>query len=181
MSLAALALWAALLLTAGSGARADVDVSEYQTRTAPGSEKEQARLKARIEEEAKLEAERARREAEEEAKRVAAERARREARPYPVTLTERRCTLCHTADNYTQNRHTWLAWQAVVLRMQYFNHCPLEPDERGVIVSHLLEKYPAPLGKALTEWGAGLMAPLIPVAGGVAAFAWRRRRRAVTL
>lgn len=170
-------LGAGLLLAASSPARADIDPSEYETKARTGSQKEQARLKAQIEEEARREAERERREAEEEARRIAAERARLEARPWPVRLTERRCTLCHNADNYTQNRHTWAGWQAVVLRMQYLNHCPLEAGERDVIVAHLSEKHPAPLGEALLEWGAGLMALLMPAAGGTAIWALRRRRR----
>lgn len=177
MTPAALLLGAALLVAAGNPVRADIDVSEYQTRAKPGSEKEQARLKARIEEEARLDAERARQEAEEEARRIAAERARLEARPYPVRLTERRCTLCHNADNYTQNRHTWLGWLVVVLRMQHLNHCPLEPGERDVIVAHLAETHPAPLAQALMELGGSMMTLLIPVAAGVGAWAWRRRRR----
>lgn len=179
MSPGALLLGLGVLFAVAVPAWADVDVSEYQTRAVPGSEKEQARLKARIEEEARLEAERARREAEEETRRIAAERARLEARPYPVRLTERRCTLCHTPDNYSRSGHTWLGWQMVVLRMQYLNHCPLEPGERGVIVAHLSATQPAPLGEALMEWGACLMAVLIPVALGAAAWAWRRRSRAV--
>ncbi|HET9699384.1 MAG TPA: hypothetical protein VFP70_00530 [Burkholderiales bacterium] len=169
-------LGAALLLAAGSPARADVDVSEYQTRAKPGSEQEQARLKTRIEEEARLEAERAHQEAEEEAKRLAAERARLEARPYPVKLTERRCTLCHNADNYTRNGHTWPGWQAVVLRMQYLNHCPLEPGERAVIVAYLAETHPASTAEALLEWSALAAALLLPLGGAVAFGAWRRRR-----
>jgi hypothetical protein len=166
---------AVLLFAAGSAPRADVDVSEYQTRAVPGSEKEQARLRALIEEEAKLVAERARQEAEEEAKRIAAERARREARPWPVRLTERRCTLCHSADNYLQNGHTWLGWQAVVLRMQYLNHCPLQPGERGVIVTHLSETHPASIAEALLEWGALAAALLTPAAAALGIRAWRRR------
>lgn len=177
MSPASWILGAALFLVAGSAALADIDDSEYETKAKPGSRKEQARLKAQIEEEARLEAEQAVREAEEEAKRLAAEHARKEARPYPVKLTERRCTLCHNADNYTRNGHTWLGWQAVVLRMVYLNYCPLEPGERGVIVAHLSEFYPAAPGEALLEWGAGVLALVFPVAVGLGGRAcWRRRR-----
>jgi hypothetical protein len=176
MSRAALLLGIALLFAFGSWAWADIDVSEYQTKAEPGSEQEQARLKAQIEEEARREAERAQREAEEEAKRIAAERARLEARPYPVRLTERRCTLCHIAGNYTGNRHTWLGWQAVVLRMQYLNHCPLEPGERGVIVAHLAETYPASTAEAMLEWGALVGVLASPLAGVFAFRVWRRHR-----
>jgi hypothetical protein len=77
------------------------------------------------------------------------------------------------------HRNTWLGWQAVVLRMQYLNHCPLEPAERGVIVAHLAEEHPAPLGHAIMEWGALAAGLLAPPAGAFAFGVWRRRRAAV--
>jgi hypothetical protein len=176
MTLAVWLLGASLLLAACNPAWSDIDPSEYETKARTGSPMEQARLRAQIEEEARREAERAQREAEEEAKRIAAERARLEARPYPVRLTERRCTLCHIADNYTGNRHTWLGWQAVVLRMQYLNHCPLEPGERGVIVAHLAETYPASTAEAMLEWGALVGGLASPLAAVFAFRVWRRHR-----
>lgn len=157
-------------------ARADIDPSAYETKAVIRSEKERTRLRYEIEREAQIEAERARRAEEEEQRRLDEERARLEARPYPVKLLERRCTLCHTANNYTQNGHTWLGWQAVALRMQYLNDCPLEPGERAVIATHLAQQYPAPAVMATLEWCALPTALLVPLGGALGYRAWRRRR-----
>jgi len=165
------------LLALVESALSDVDISEYQSKARPGPEHERARIRDEIEQEARAEAARAAQLAEEEERRAAAERARLEARPYSVKLTERRCTLCHGADNYTAIGHTWLGWQTVVLRMQYLNNCPLEPGEPSVIVAHLSEAYPASTADALVEWGAGVLTLMFPIVSAAGLRAWRRHGR----
>ncbi len=168
---------AALLLAiaaavGGQPALADVDVADYQTPGVVRSERERQRLQAEFARQREQEEQRARIEVEEQARLAAAEAARLAARPYPLRLTESRCTVCHAATHFQQQAHTWPGWLAVVLRMKYFNHAPLASDEIPVIVGHLAATHPAGGIDALIEFG------VLPTALGVAALPllWYRRR-----
>ncbi len=165
--------WFLLGLPAAAPAWADVDVSEYQPRQSVRSAQERESLQADFERqrhEAEARAEAARRE---EARRRAEEHARREARPYPVRLTEARCTSCHSALNYETNRHAWPGWAAVVLRMKFFNHAPLAWQDMWIISRHLSQTRPADPATAAIEWCCLALAPVF-FAGAVA---WRHRRK----
>lgn len=169
---------AALLLVVGLAcgippARADVDVADYQTRGAVRSERERQRLQVEFARQREQEERRARSEAEAQAHLAAAEAVRLAARPYPLRLTDSRCTVCHAATNFQQQAHTWPGWLAVVLRMKYLNHAELEPAEIPVIVGHLAATYPAIGVDAWIELAlapAGLIAVTAPLL-------WFRRRR----
>jgi hypothetical protein len=159
-----------LLLTmpAGRSAWADIDHSEYETKTALGNTVTQRRyleqIAAERREEARREAERAeaaRREAE--ARRLA-----EEARPWPERLTERHCTACHAATNYTLNGHTHVGWWLVVLRMKEVNKAPLSWDEAAVIVPYLAEHHPASGADRWLEWSLLASALAAPVGAGYA-------------
>lgn len=152
---------------------ADVDVSEYQTRQSVRSEREREALQAAFERQRRAEAAREQRVQEQESRRLAEEQARREARPYPVKLTEARCTLCHAAQNYEYSAHAWPGWAVVVLRMRLFNLAPLDWTEMWVISRHLSQTYPADTALALLEWGAFATLPTL-VAGSLL---WYRRRK----
>lgn len=134
-----------------SPAWADIDPTEYEPKTSVRSEKERNRLKTIFEADRKIEAEQQKLAAEAEAQRLAAEKAAWEALPYPVRLTLTRCTGCHVADDYMNQRHNRIGWELSVLRMQYMNNAPLAVGERGVIAAHLTESYPATGSAALIE------------------------------
>lgn len=134
-----------------SPACADIDPTEYEPKTSVRSEKERGRLRTIFEADRKIEAERQRLVAEAKAQRLAAEKAAWEALPYPVRLTRTRCTACHVADDYMNQRHNRIGWELSVLRMQYMNNAPLAAGERGVIAAHLTETYPATGNAALIE------------------------------
>jgi hypothetical protein len=98
-----------------------------------------------------------------------------DARPRVVRLTEARCTRCHGVEPYSAQRHTWIGWQWVVLRMQWLNDAVLEPGERAQIVDHLAGTYPAAGAGAWTEWGTAVALALLALALPVARFLrWRR-------
>jgi hypothetical protein len=133
---------------------ADVDVSEYQLKEAVRSPQESERLQKefmlqRIEEASKAshaEADLARRYAEEEARRA--------ARPWPVRLTETRCTQCHADEHYRAVAHALPGWIAVALRMRFFNMAPLDWAEIWIISRHLAERQRADGVTVLLEWSA---------------------------
>lgn len=160
-------------LPAAAPSWADVDVSEYQTRQAVRSEREREALQAAFERQRREEAAREQWVQEQESRRRAEEQARREARPYPVKLTEARCTLCHMAQNYENSAHAWPGWAVVVLRMHFFNLAPLDWTEMWAISRHLAQTYPADTASALLEWGVLATMPVL-VIGPVA---WCRRRK----
>lgn len=166
----------ALVLVAAS-AGADVDLAEYDPRAAPKDRQSQQSDARQIAIEQAAERQREAEQRQHEA-RLAAERRRLdEARPWPVRLTELRCTFCHAASNYAQNGHTAVGWWVVAIRMKQVNRAPVSWHELGVIVPHLAELYPARARDAMLEWGA-LAATL--GAGAVAVLAGRRwggRRR----
>lgn len=152
---------------------ADIDVAEYETRGAVRSERERQRMQREFETQRQQEQQRSRLEDEERARLAAAEAVRLAARPYPQRLTESRCTVCHAATNFQQQAHTWPGWLAVVLRMKYLNHAPLESGEFPVIVGYLAATHPAGRSDALLEYAvapAALAAAALPLL-------WYRRRR----
>lgn len=145
-------LVALLFLAAAARLQADVDVSEYRASGAVRSARESARLKQEFERRRTEEETKARQAEAESARRSAEEEARRAARPWPVRLTEARCTLCHAAANYEDIRHALPGWLAVLLRMRYFNLAPLDWEETWIIGRHLSETRPADAATALMEW-----------------------------
>lgn len=145
----------ALSLTA-AGLRADVDVSEYQTRDVVRSEAERRKLRTEFEQERQAERLREQAQAQEEEARQAAEAASLSTRPWPERLTEERCTVCHPATNYALAGHAWPGWLVVTLRMRFFNEAPLTWPEQWTIVAHLTETYPADTETIGYEWGATL-------------------------
>lgn len=161
--------------------RADIDPGELQSHTALKDRKSQDRFQRQIEIDKLAEA---RREAEEAKTAQHAEEERRRAeaaRPWPVRLTEQRCTLCHPAINYTRNAHALPGWWAVALRMKYANKAPVDWNELQVIVPHLAEAHPAEGIDDWIEWALALLLfaspALIAVTGHVAGRLIRRRRR----
>lgn len=152
---------------------ADVDVSEYQTRQSVRSDKEREALQADFERQRREEEAHAHAARREEARRQAEEQARREARPYPVKLTEARCTLCHSPLNFETSRHAWPGWAAVVLRMKYFNQALLAWEDMWIISRHLSRTHPADATSAAIEWGSLALAPTLVAI----AVAWRRHRK----
>ncbi len=117
------------------------------------------------------------------AQRAAAERAAWEALPYPVRLTQTRCTTCHVAQNYESQRHNRLGWEIVILRMYYLNHAPLQDGERGIIAAHLAQRLPAQgtdaAVEALQQFAAVALMPLLGwLAWRLARLRSRRRRPA---
>lgn len=162
----ALAIVSAGLVLAGP-ANADLDVGDYAPTAGPASRKEQAQLEPRIVEEQKNEADRVRQEAELNAMQAAAERARLDARPYPLRITEQRCTACHIANFYMQQRHTWIGWSVVTLRMKYLNGAShISEAERETIVAYLTALRSAESGEALQEYAA------VAAVGGPLAAVW---------
>jgi hypothetical protein len=151
-----------------------VDVSEYSATGAVRSERERARLQREFEQRQAEEEERSRQAAAEAARRLAEEEARRAARPWPVRLTEARCTLCHAAANYEGAAHALPGWIAVLLRMRYFNLAPLDWEETWVIGRHLSETRPADGLTELLEWSAAAALLAGPV---LLLFLNTRRRR----
>lgn len=142
---------------------ADIDPSDYELKTSVRSEKEREQLKAEFEADKKREAALQREEDEKEANRLAAEKAAWEVLPYPERLTQTRCTACHVAGDYMNQRHNRIGWELSILRMQHLNDAPLAAGERGVIASHLAETYPATGGAALIEALLQLASALCPV------------------
>jgi uncharacterized paraquat-inducible protein A len=154
-----------------AAAPADVDVSEYQAGGVVRSEAERRALHEQFERERAAEAAR---EAERQAslrREAEAEAAREAARPYPERLTRQRCTLCHQATHFSQQRHTRIGWALVVKRMVHFNHAPIPADEQPVIVAYLAAAYPAGVEEKLIEYGLPIVALL-----GIGGIAWGGRR-----
>lgn len=149
-----------------------MDVSEYRASGAVRSQGESARLRQEFERRRAEEEAKGRQAEAESARRIAEEQARRAARPWPVRLTEARCTLCHAATNYEETRHALPGWMAVLLRMRYFNLAPLDWEETWIIGRHLSETRPADAATALMEWSA----TGIVLASPVLLYLWTTRR-----
>lgn len=172
-----LAVAAALVV---ASARADVDVSEYDPRASVSDRQSQQRYLRQIEIDKQAEAVR---EAERllEEQRAEAERRRIEAaRPWPERLTEQRCTLCHSAFNYTRNAHALPGWWTVALRMKLVNKAPVSWGELQIIVPHLAARHPAARIDHWVEWALALLflaSPALFLAIGYAAKRAYQRRR----
>lgn len=115
-------------------------------------------------------------EEEDAARRRAADKAAFDALPYPLRLTAMRCTVCHGAETYANERHNRIGWELVILRMQHLNAAPLAAGERSVIAAHLAETYPATGGAAWNEALQQLAATLAPMCVWLALKAARARR-----
>lgn len=160
---------ACLALTLTSGlSRGDVDVSEYQTQRSVRSEAESRKLQKDFARERDLEFQREQELQERLMRKQEAERLRLANRPWPVRLTEARCTLCHPASHYTQNSHTLPGWGIVTLRMRYFNQAPMTWQEQWTIIVHLAETSPAGAEVARYEWSIVAVVGL----GILGVFAW---------
>lgn len=152
---------------------ADIDPAEYELKSSLRSERERQRLRNELERDQAKRLEVQQAEAERETRRMEAERAAWNALPYPVRLTRNRCTGCHGADNFEQQRHNRIGWELVVLRMQYLNEAKLESGERAVIAAHLAAVLPATGATAIQEALEQLAFVLVP-AGMV--LGWRMHR-----
>lgn len=142
---------------------ADVDPADYELKTSVRSEQERKRLEAAFAADRAREAELQRQEEEREAARLAAEKAAWEALPASVRLMRTRCTACHAADNFVNQRHNRIGWELVVLRMQVLNEAALDLGERGVIAAQLTESYPATGREAWVEALQQLAVALLPL------------------
>ena len=146
------------------GGHADIDDREYEFKQSVRSAAERKRLEVEFQAARQAEAELARQEAAQEARRLAAEKAVRDALPFPVRLTQARCTTCHSENNYLNQRHNRVGWELVILRMQVFNAAQLDAGERGIIAGHLAQTRPAAGHDALLESLQQLAALLLPAA-----------------
>jgi hypothetical protein len=165
---------AGVVLCLAAMAHADIEDGAYDAASKRVSPAARQAMDARLAQERQREQERERIEAEAEAQRAAAERAAWEALPYPVRLTQTRCTTCHVAQNYESQRHNRLGWEIVILRMYYLNHAPLQVGERGIIAAHLAQRLPAQGADAAVEALQQLAAvALMPLLGWLA---WRLAR-----
>ena len=173
----------ALLVTAAAlsalsmlpSARADIDPDELKAHTSLKDRGAQKKVLRQIENDKAAEARRAAEDAE-AARRAEEERQRAEAaRPWPVRLTEQRCTLCHPAINITRNAHALPGWWAVALRMKYINKAAVSWDELQIIVPHLAETHPATGIDRGVEWGLALPLLLSPIGFAATALVIRRR------
>jgi hypothetical protein len=122
---------------------ADIDPAEYQLQSSVRTDQERKRLEANFALDKIKEAELQKQEEAQAAQRQAADKAAWVALPYPVRLTQTRCTSCHVAETYLSQRHNRVGWELLMLRMQYLNAAPLGPGQRSVIAAHLTEAYPA--------------------------------------
>lgn len=142
---------------------ADIDPSEYELKTSVRSEKERKRLEAGFAADRAREAELQKLEDDREARRLAAAKAAWDALPASVRLTRTRCTACHAADKFENQRHNRIGWELVVLRMQVLNDARLGPGERDVIAAQLAESYPASGSAAWREALQQFVLALLPV------------------
>lgn len=142
---------------------ADVDPADYELKTSVRSEKERKRLEAAFAVDRAREAELQKQEEEREAARLAAEKAAWEALPAPVRLMRTRCTACHAADNFVNQRHNRIGWELVVLRMQVLNEAVLGPGERSMIAAQLADSYPVSGSAAWMEALQQLAVAMLPV------------------
>ncbi|MCM2287639.1 MAG: hypothetical protein NDI67_01320 [Sulfuritalea sp.] len=142
--------------------QADIDDREYEFKKSVRSAAERKRLEHEFKAAQHAEAEMRRQAAAQESLRLAAEKAAYEVLPYPLRLTQTRCTTCHTEDNYINQRHNRLGWELVILRMQLLNGAELDRGERGIIVDHLAQTRSATAHDALLESLQQLAALLLP-------------------
>lgn len=155
-------------------ANADIDVTEYLTTRSVKTERERKQLQEHFEAERQQELLRHKEEQIRERLRLVDEQARLAARPWPVRLTEAKCSKCHTDQNYQRAAHALPGWWSVVLRMRYFNQAELSWSDMTTIVQHLSETYPANSNTALMEWGMLMLSLFLAAIGGT--WAIRRNR-----
>lgn len=169
--------WLLALLLACTSAAADIDSSAYDAGGIIRSEAQREALQRQFEIERQAEVAREAARLAELERRLAEAAAREAARPWPERMTERRCTLCHAATNFSAQRHTWLGWTLVVKRMVLLNKAPTPPEEHAVIVGYLLATYPPGATDYLIEYGVPpLLLAMLGAAGYLALRWWRRRR-----
>lgn len=167
----------ALLASAIAVPRAsgEMEDREYESTEAAKPKREIARRYREIEAEQR-EADRraaAVRAAEEAARLTRA--AELAARPHGIRLLEARCeTVCHGLDRFEPNRHSWLGWQLVILRMQHLNGALLDPGERAELARHLAAAQPASLAAAAIEYA---IPPVLLAAPCLGWLGWRRWRK----
>lgn len=161
---------AAVAFCLAATVHADIEDGAYDAASKRVPPAARQAMDARLEQERQREQERERIEAAQEARRDAAKRAAWDALPYPVRLTQTRCTTCHAAEHYESQRHNRLGWEIVTLRMYYLNNAPLQDGERGIIAAHLAERLPARDTDAAVEVLQQLAAILVPLWGWLA---WR--------
>lgn len=142
--------------------QADIDDREYEFKKSVRSAAERKRLENEFKAAQQAESESERQSAAQDARRLAAAIAAYEALPYPLRLTQARCTSCHTEDNYINQRHNRLGWELVILRMQLLNDAELGAGERGIIADHLALISSATGHDALLESLQQLAALLLP-------------------
>jgi hypothetical protein len=170
-------LWWALLTTLCVGAaRAELDAADYKIDSVipAGQAREQTRTE--IARDIEQEARQAQREAEQEAQERAQAAAEEARRPYPQRLLQARCTPCHPADNYLNQRHTEIGWHGVILRMRWFNRAPIALDEQALLAGELTRVRPAAGTDALVEYGLGAGALTLLLAVPLLA-GWGLKRR----
>ncbi len=152
--------------------RADVDLSEYQVSRAVSQESERQKLREEFARQRQEEAQREQARADSETRQREAQAALLAARPWPVRLTESKCTACHADNRHLQVGHTWPGWLLVILRMRLFNDAPITAGDMVTISRHLAEASPASPTTAIAEWaGLGLL-----VLGIVRGGAYLKRR-----
>lgn len=157
-----------------AAAHADIDDSEYEIRVNRKTAAERARIDAEFRREQAREAAAAEQARVEEARRASELQARLAARPYPLRITEQRCTHCHAETHYTRQAHTWPGWLVVVMRMKVLNDAgEIAGEEILPIAGYLHETYGAEGSDALFEYALIALMPLLP---GLIALLWARRR-----
>jgi len=169
--------WALLAALWVAPALAEMDASDYKIDEVITSGKVRDKIKAEIAREMDQEARQAQRDAEEEARQRAQAEAEEARRPYPQRLLQSRCTLCHLADNYLNQRHTALGWHGVIARMRWLNRAPIAWDEHFVLANELARLRPAAAADAVLEVGAGTAALALPLVLLWGLGRWRRQRR----
>jgi hypothetical protein len=164
-------------IIAAPQAAGEMEDREYESTEAAMPKREIARRQREIEAEMLDESRRA------EAARAAEETARLAraaelaARPYGIRLLEARCdTVCHGVDRFEQTRHSWLGWQAVILRMQYLNGATLDPGERADLARHLAAAQPASIALAAIEYAIPPVLLATPFLGWAGWRRWRKRK-----
>lgn len=155
--------------------RADIDDSAYEVQRSIKSAAERMHLERELRQQQQAAAERAEAERQENIRLAAERQAALAARPYPVRLTEGRCTKCHAETHYRQQAHTWPGWLLVVLRMKLLNGASIENSELVTIVTYLAAEHPADGPEVVLEYAS--LPAAAGLAGGAIWFVRQRRRK----
>lgn len=170
-------LWWALLATLSVGAaRAELDAADYKIEPVIPAGRAREQVRAEIARDIEQEARHAQREAELEARQRAQAEAEEARRPYPQRLLQSRCTLCHPADKYLNQRHTVIGWHLVILRMRWLNRAPIAIEDHAMLASELAQVRPAQGTDALAEYtlAGGVLTMLLSAS---LLLGWGLRRR----